>query len=356
MMGHSSPKYTARVMEPQPNRRILVVDDEADLTHFLALMIGRRTGHEVEQAASATQALKMMKEREFHLVVTDIHMPGMNGLELLREVKSAYPDTEVIMLTGQGSLDSAVGALQMQAYDYIEKPVNSDRLVQAVRNALAQQSLSAELTRTIAQVAHLNRDLKRQVRDAQHAQAPRERLATAAVIAGYLERAGGSAITGSPAFQKLRANLERRRPKLALTDVSELVQNGCREIGAIYPKIEVVVDLPASPILTCADATGLANALRIIVTNAVRAMNEKGGLAVGARVVDGHVEIGVRDRGPGFTAQALADLEEPLAGADGTGLGLLIAREVAHAHNGTLTMTNTSDGGAVVALRLPLTA
>lgn len=343
-------------MEPQPNRRVLVVDDEADLTHFLALMIERRTGHEVEQAASATQALKLMKEREFHLVVTDIHMPGMNGLELLREVKSAYPDTEVIMLTGQGALDSAVGALQMQAYDYIEKPVNSDRLVQAVKNALAQQSLSAELTRTIAQVAHLNRDLKRQVRDAQHAQAPRERLATAAVIADYLERAGGPAISQSPAFQKLRAHLKRRRPKPALTDVSELVQKGCRELGAIYPKVEVVVDLPDAPILTYADATGLANALRIIMTNAARAMKEQGGVAVGARVVEGQVEIGVRDRGPGFTAQALAELDEPLAGADGTGLGLLIAREVAQAHNGTLTMTNVPDGGAVVSLRIPLKA
>lgn len=294
----------------------------------------------------------MLRAGAYHLVVTDIHMPGMSGLALLREVKAVTPDIEVILLTGHGTLDSAVDALQMQAYDYIEKPVNADRLVQTVRNALAQQALASELSRTIQQVASLNRDLKRQVRDSIAVEVPRERIATAGVILDYLERTIGS-LGQTGAFLKLRAGLERRRPARAPVDVCKLVRKEAAEVLGVFPWIELKLELPEEAVRTEAEPGALEQALRIVLENAVQAMKERGVVHVGARASDGEVLIRVRDEGPGFSSGSMEALEEPLASGDtGTGLGLLIVRRIAADHQGSRVLANSPAGGGQVTVRV----
>jgi two-component system response regulator HydG len=122
---------------------ILIVDDEQvvrdSLVHWFT-----EEGYEVEAAGSASEALSRLAARELDLVIADIRMPGMDGLELLEKIRSEQLDTSVIIMTGYASVESAVRALKQGAFDYVTKPFDPDELSVAVRNALEQHRLKRE--------------------------------------------------------------------------------------------------------------------------------------------------------------------------------------------------------------------
>ena len=123
--------------------RLLVVDDEEGVREFLAEAL-QRDGHDVTQAADGHEAQRLLRERAFDLLLTDLRMPGPDGLELLREVRASQPELEVILLTAHGTVGSAVEAMKLGAHDYLQKPVESPlelRLV--VRRALERRALSS---------------------------------------------------------------------------------------------------------------------------------------------------------------------------------------------------------------------
>ena len=101
--------------------RILVVDDEADMRLLLAREISDR-GHEVVAAADSAQAMEEIGRGNFDVVLTDIRMPGMDGIELTEWIKRTRPETHVIVMTGYGSLESAATAIHLGAFGYLLKP------------------------------------------------------------------------------------------------------------------------------------------------------------------------------------------------------------------------------------------
>ncbi len=116
---------------------ILVVDDEEDIRQLLALAL-RRAGFRAQTAAEPLEALSMLERASYALVITDLRMPGMDGLELLRRVADRYPMTKGIVLTGYGSIQGAVEATKLGADNYITKPVIMDDLLRVVRTTLQQ--------------------------------------------------------------------------------------------------------------------------------------------------------------------------------------------------------------------------
>jgi len=123
--------------------RILVVDDERSLCAGIQEALNRE-GYTVAAAHDAGTALKITNERLFNLVLTDVKMPGMSGLELLRQVKNKSPDTVFILMTAYGTVESAVEAMKEGAYDFLAKPLDMQRLRALVQRALEFQSLVAE--------------------------------------------------------------------------------------------------------------------------------------------------------------------------------------------------------------------
>ena len=113
---------------------ILVVDDEFSVRDSLYHWF-RKDGFQVIAAANATEALKAMQEHPFDVVFLDIKMPGMDGIETLKRIKVAHPTTEVIMLTGHASFDSAIDGMKLGAFDYLLKPVAIDDLTAKVEEA-----------------------------------------------------------------------------------------------------------------------------------------------------------------------------------------------------------------------------
>lgn len=117
--------------------KILVVDDEEDMRLALETTL-QREDYQTDSAENGQQALEKLEHETFNLIVTDVKMPGMSGLELLRAVKSRWPNIQVVMMTAFEIIDNAVDAMKEGAYDFLIKPFKADVLVTAVNRALRE--------------------------------------------------------------------------------------------------------------------------------------------------------------------------------------------------------------------------
>jgi len=123
--------------------RVLVVDDEPGIRSFLAGAL-ETEGHEVDEAASGEAALRLAQQRAYPVVVTDLKMPGMGGDKLAEKLREAFPDTEILVLTAHGTVESAVAAMKLGVFDYLEKPLSGpDELRLLVARALERHHLRA---------------------------------------------------------------------------------------------------------------------------------------------------------------------------------------------------------------------
>ena len=123
--------------------RILIVDDEPNIRQGLAEALDDQ-GYEIEQAASGEDALELVRLKPFHLVLVDLVMEEMDGIEVLREINREWPQTEVVIITAHGTIETAVRALKEGAYDYLTKPVNVKRFRSYIHNILRAQELLEE--------------------------------------------------------------------------------------------------------------------------------------------------------------------------------------------------------------------
>ena len=133
--------------------RILIVDDEEIVREVLQDLLGK-AGHHVEAVASAEEALTVLPVSNFHLVLLDFMLPGMSGFEALARIKEMDAEQLVIIITAFGSIENAVQAMRLGAYDYLAKPFKNEEVLLVVRNALRQRRLEEE-----------NRSLKRALRE-----------------------------------------------------------------------------------------------------------------------------------------------------------------------------------------------
>jgi DNA-binding NtrC family response regulator len=131
--------------------RILVVDDEAPLRSLFERVL-KKEGYEVRPAASGDEALKLLETEWFDLVITDLKMPGMDGMELLAKGKSVNPTLPFIVLTAFGTVRSAVAAVKEGAYDYLVKPFDLEELKLVIKNALELHRLTREVERLRTQL------------------------------------------------------------------------------------------------------------------------------------------------------------------------------------------------------------
>jgi DNA-binding NtrC family response regulator len=124
--------------------RILIVDDERDMLVLLQRIITEETDHEVATEANPHRALEFFKEHPFDLVITDLKMPKMDGIQLLEGVRKVHPDVSVVILTAYATIETAVEAIQKGAYDYIMKPFRRERILLTVTKAMQWQEMVRE--------------------------------------------------------------------------------------------------------------------------------------------------------------------------------------------------------------------
>jgi len=120
--------------------RLLLVDDEIPFTTNLLKLLSRR-GYDVSAVYDGDSALRIVQEHEFDVVILDQNMPGKDGITVLRELKKKRPHLEVVILTGYGSIDSALDGFELGAYDYTTKPIQLGDLEAKIRQAFQRKML-----------------------------------------------------------------------------------------------------------------------------------------------------------------------------------------------------------------------
>ncbi len=139
--------------------RILIIDDEPNLRSTLGMIL-RRGGYEVTTAAHAQEALQLLINRRFDLVFLDLKMPGMDGMQLLPEMRLLYPDMPIVILTANASLETAIEALRAGAKGYLLKPLDPVQILNRVSEILKEQQQSRQRDKIVSELHDLLGDLE----------------------------------------------------------------------------------------------------------------------------------------------------------------------------------------------------
>src|ERR1700676_2015988 len=148
---------------------VLIVDDDTALLAALPQALALRlTAVEVDTSDSALKALDLIQEHDYDAIVSDIKMPGMDGLALLAKIQELRPDTPTLLITGHGEHDLAVQALRGGAYDFIQKPIDRDYMVAALNRAIQTRRLRRQLADQQATLEQHARSLEQTVLERTH--------------------------------------------------------------------------------------------------------------------------------------------------------------------------------------------
>ena len=203
--------------------KLLLVDDEEGIRKVLSLSL-QSDGYDVTTAESGQQALKLFQKEFFPIVLTDLKMPGLDGLEVLKAIKEINPDSEVILLTGHGDMESAIQSLQLGASDFINKPVSDQVLLVALNRA--QQRL--ETRRLLKEYTN---NLEKMVKDATEEIKRRyefeDKLIHRSIDGIIATDKGGKSLVYNPAAEKIFGYTEDEAK--SLNTVKELYPEGIRQ-------------------------------------------------------------------------------------------------------------------------------
>ena len=362
---------------PSPARRprVLLVDDNAALADNLREIL-EDAGFAVVTAGSCAEA-QARARTGFDVALVDLGLPDGNGTELAQQLKEGHPDSEVVLLTGHATMESALDAVRAGACAYLQKPVNTPELLMTVETAMRQVRLHLEkrelarraaMAEKLAAVGTMTAGLSHEIRNP---------LNAAALQLTVLERRVGRLPAGEqgPLLQPLHlVRDEIRRLDHILEDFLQFARP--REF---YPKpvelapvldrvltllggpadkrhIRVARDFAAVPPVA-GDVERLQQVVMNLGLNALDAVREGGWIRVSCRVSDDPetVEILIDDSGPGVPPEIRERIFEPFftTKAEGSGLGLPIVHAIVTQHGGTITVEEAPEGGARFALRVP---
>jgi signal transduction histidine kinase len=359
------------------NETILIVDDEKDLREVLGLSLSD-LGYKVFTAKDGEKGLHVFKEVKPTIVLTDIRMPGMDGIELLRKIKREDSDTEVIMITGHGDIDLAIQSLKHEATDFITKPI-SDNVLEIALNRVNER---ISMKRKIRAYTESLETLVDEIIGLSH---------TIKAVAGGLE--GGSFVLEKgieldhreyvqQGWEMLRTSVERIKdlslgflnyskpsplncrlvdPNRLVKEVFEIVKSRAEQHG-IHLTLELAQDLKALFL----DPEGIHRCLLNLATNAIDAFidedlsdRRKEIVLKSERVHGWGVEYLVSDNGCGIKEDAKEKIFNSFfttKGTTGTGVGLMITKKIIDAHHGTIEFESTEGAGTKFIIRLPQTA
>jgi len=367
-------------------KTILLVDDESDIRAVLSLALVDM-GYNVHEAETGDQALRIFKDVQPAIVLTDIKMPGMDGIELLQKVKHENPQTEVIMITGHGDMDLAIRSLKYEATDFITKPINVDVLEIAL-----QRTREKILTREKLQ--EYTESLERLVKEKTELQS---HLSTLGLMIGSISHGIKGLLTGLDAgmylldsgfakndrqridegWQITKSMLERIRKMVsdilfyakerdlkweridALSFADEVARVVEHKIKA--HDIEFVTDFDVKAGQFEIDTSYVHAALINIFENAIDAClrdpsKASHKIVFSVRYHKDYIRFDVLDTGIGMDDQTLAKLFTPLfssKGNKGTGLGLFIANKIVEQHGGRIEVKSTAGQGSLFRVKIP---
>ncbi len=375
--------------------RVLLVEDDFPTRAFLAVQL-KEQGYDSTAVEDGVAALEALKADAFDIVLTDVKMPRMGGIELTRKIKEIKPRLPVIALSAAGDADTSLNALRAGAYCYVVKPVNirelslfmnramlADKLEQESRqrNALLEER-TEELTKALNELREQSElqaqsrfaAIKRLSADVAHElKNPLNSIgASFAYLRGRMPR---ELLTANPKIPKhadiVELQIQRSQDIIegmldcvgphstdaAPIQVNELLQESTRLALATREKIDLRLELdPALPAAR-ASAAKLKRAFENLIINAAKAMRHEGVLTIRTESAgNDSIRITFTDTGPGVPPGIIERIFDPFFTTDhrqGTGLGLSICREAVSQCDGSITVSRAPAGGAVFTITLP---
>jgi signal transduction histidine kinase len=347
-----------------PAPRILVVDDEPGARNLCQDFLEEGGYPGADAAKDGREALEMMERSSYQLVLSDINMPLVDGLQLLKAAKPRFPQTEIILMTAFGGLQSALEALRSGAYDYITKPFSQDLLLATVRRCLEKQGLSLML------------------KTAQDQLIEKEKLAAVGSMAGWLAHRMRNPLNvilmcSQYLKSKFEEKDERHEVALAIEDKVKVLEKMTRDFiqfsRSYQPKLQpedlhaeidkalagvasrckiqaVAVEraFAAAVPPVALDKDLMSEVFSNLLDNALEAMEGAGRIVVRTEAAGDRVSVSFGNTGAPVAPEAAERLFEPFFTTKerGTGLGLAIARRVVEGHGGEISVSSGPDGTA----------
>lgn len=366
--------------------QLLLVDDEEDIRDVLTIAL-TDLGYGVLTAKNGREALSQFKAHLPPIVMTDIKMPGMDGIELLRLVKHENPDVEVIMITGHGDMALAIESLKHEATDFITKPINVEALKIALRRV-------RERILTRQKLAQYTQSLEALVREKIELQ---DRLSSLGLMIGSISHGVKGLLTNLDAgLYMLRSGLSKSEParseeglaivgdtaghiKRLVLDILFYVKD--RQLNAVTVDVPLFVEEVAdgfenkikgknirlvrefqdTPATFRLDPDFLRTALINMLDNAadacaMDAAKPSHRITFRAKREKENLILEIQDTGIGMdgeTREKIFDLFFSTKGSKGTGFGLFITRNIIRQHGGTLSVISSKGRGATFRIRIP---
>ncbi|OBQ46107.1 ATP-binding response regulator [Halodesulfovibrio spirochaetisodalis] len=371
---------------------VLLVDDEKGITVVLGAYI-TDLGYVIDVAHSGEEALEKLQQKAYEVVVTDVRMPGMDGVALLKEIRKHWPETGVVITTGHADVSVAVDCLRLGATDFITKPVNVELLEFALRRAVERVIMRRQLVEHTIHLEFLVEQRTKELVQAERFAVMGETVAGLAHaiknIAGglegalfvlekgleldrkdYLEQGWGMVKRDVTRVRDLTMNLlqlsrplslrpSKLDPGLPLSEVAELLSARMRDAGG-----KIIHENMPQPVALL-DEQAVHTCLMNLATNAVEAVEEAvqsgrrefgdGKVMLHTECDEQYVRYLVEDNGRGLSSELFEQLEEGLVTTKdrGSGFGLMATRKAVREMGGELILENGIEGGVRAILLLP---
>jgi len=372
-------------------KSILLVDDEKGIRKVLGIALADM-GYHVVTAANGQEAWRIFKKQCPAIVLTDIKMPEMDGIELLSRIKEHNPDTEVIMITGHGDMDLAIKSVKYEATDFVTKPINDEILEIALQRAQERIAIRRQLNEYTQNLEQLVREKTKKLVEAERLAAVGQTVTDLSHaiknIAGGLK--GGAFVLEKgielsqrqylmQGWEMIKGNVDKitnlsmdllnyakgtevqyqlADPNIPAQEVSRLMAPLAKEQG-IELSIEVDRDLKDIRF----DPELIHRCLLNLVTNAIDACRSRGSgnehKKVSIRTCKKQgwgVEYRILDNGSGMSNEIKEKIFQRFfttKGSAGTGIGLMATKKIIDAHNGVITVKSKENAGSEFIIQIP---
>lgn len=369
----AAPRDCPLERDPGERGQVLVVDDENGPRQALRLLLNEE--FDVYLVAEAEKARRLLEERPVDVVITDVRMPKESGIDLLKWIKENQRETEVIILTGYGELETAMKAVEYGAFAYVEKPFDSAVMMKHVREAVESRRKEAARRRLEELALEANRfeTFGRFVSGMLHDLG--SPLSVIRSLSEFLQHDPGSPETETrlkllqrqvdhcnDIVRSAMTFLHHRAQQFASLDLNQVVQASLEVAMPVLTRQAVSVTRElAEPLQACKGDFVLARqAVLNLIVNACQAMeNLPGQRQLLLRTVEeaGYACLAVEDNGPGVPPEDRSKIFNSFyttKGPSGTGLGLAAVKNIMQRHQGEVTLRQSTWGGAAFVLKFPV--
>ncbi len=379
--------------------RVLIVDDDTALLQALPQAIALRMQEvQVDTSDSAPDALQLVQQHEYDAIVSDIKMPGMDGIALIEQLQVHCPDVPTLLITGHGERDLAIQALRVGAYDFIQKPIDRDYFITSLKRAVQTRQMRRQIARQQQALENYTHQLEKTVtertrelveanaaKDVFMSMVSHELKTPLTTLKGISQMIHRRVERGDQVELKNLALLESsvRRMELLVNDLlnTSLIETGmfslhrqpcdlvaiCQEMLTEYrtsmgSSLQVEILAPALEIDM--DSERIGQVILNLLSNARKYAPKNSRITVKVGRQQDEAVISIADRGVGIPPEKLAhifdrfyrvpEVDVQTGSSAGVGLGLYIAKKIVEQHNGRISAASSPGEGSTFTIYLPL--